>query len=110
MAFNQGDTRGYSVMQPLDMTGEMTIYTAAEQKDQLLAYINSGPELEINLSQVSELDTAGTQLLIMAKQEAARHQKTLRFTMHSNAVLEVLELANLTATFGDPLFIGGAQK
>ncbi len=94
-------------MQPLDIKGEMTIYTAAEQKDQLLAYINSGSELEINLSEVSELDTAGTQLLIMAKQEAARKQKKLKITMHSNAVMEVLELANLTTAFGDPLFISG---
>jgi anti-sigma B factor antagonist len=94
-------------MQPLEIKGEMTIYTAAEQKDYLLAYINSGSELEINLSEVSELDTAGTQLLVMAKQEAARKQKKIKFTMHSNAVLDVLELANLTTAFGDPLFISG---
>jgi anti-sigma B factor antagonist len=94
-------------MQTLDITGEMTIYTAAEQKDQLLAFIGSGKTLEINLSQVSELDTAGTQLLILAKQEAARANKQLRFSMHSNAVLDVLELANLTTVFGDPLFISG---
>jgi anti-sigma B factor antagonist len=94
-------------MQTLDITGEMTIYTAAEQKGQLLAFIESGQSLEINLSQVSELDTAGTQLLILAKQEAARAQKKLRFVMHSNAVLDVLELANLTTVFGDPLFISG---
>jgi anti-sigma B factor antagonist len=94
-------------MQALEIKGEMTIYTAAEQKGQLLAYINSAAELEINLSQVSELDTAGTQLLILAKQDAASKQKKLRFTMHSNAVLDVLELTNLTAAFGDPLFISG---
>lgn len=97
----------YDVMQTLDITGEMTIYTAAEQKPQLLEFIESGHALEINLSQVSELDTAGTQLLIMAKHEAARSNKNLRFVMHSNAVLDVLELANLTAVFGDPLFISG---
>jgi anti-sigma B factor antagonist len=94
-------------MKTLDITGEMTIYTAAEQKGQLLEFIESGASLEINLSQVNELDTAGTQLLILAKQEAARAKKTLRFVMHSNAVLDVLELANLTAVFGDPLFISG---
>jgi anti-sigma B factor antagonist len=94
-------------MQTFEINGEMTIYTAAEQKQQLLAFIESGQELEINLAQVSELDTAGTQLLILAKQEATRKQKQLRFVMHSNAVLDVLELANLTATFGDPLFISG---
>jgi len=97
-------------MQTLDITGEMTIYTAAEQKQQLLAFIESGSSLEINLSQVSELDTAGTQLLILSKQEAARAQKNLRFVMHSNAVLDVLELANLTTMFGDPLFISGDQE
>jgi len=94
-------------MQTLEITGEMTIYTAAEQKGQLLAFIESGESLEINLSQVSELDTAGTQLLILAKQEAANAKKRLRFVMHSNAVLDVLELANLTTVFGDPLFISG---
>ena len=95
------------VMQTLDITGEMTIYTAAEQKSQLLSFIESGQALEINLSQVSELDTAGTQLLILAKQEAAAAKKNLRYVMHSNAVLDVLELANLTTEFGDPLFISG---
>lgn len=97
-------------MQTLDIKGEMTIYTAAEQKSQLLAFIETGHALEINLAQVNEIDTAGTQLLILAKQEAARTQKNLRFVMHSNAVLDVLELANLTAAFGDPLFISGDQE
>ncbi len=97
-------------MQTLDIKGEMTIYTAAEQKAQLLSFIETGHALEINLAQVNEIDTAGTQLLILAKQEAARAQKNLRFVMHSNAVLDVLELANLTTAFGDPLFISGDQE
>ncbi len=97
-------------MQTLDIKGEMTIYTAAEQKAELLTFIETGHALEINLAQVNEIDTAGTQLLILAKQEAARAQKNLRFVMHSNAVLDVLELANLTTAFGDPLFISGDQE
>jgi anti-sigma B factor antagonist len=97
-------------MQTLDIEGEMTIYTAAEQKTQLLSFIGAGQALEVNLEHVTEIDTAGTQLLIMAKQEAAKVKKDLRFVMHSNAVLDVLELANLTATFGDPLFISGDKE
>jgi anti-anti-sigma factor len=97
-------------MQTLAIKGEMTIYTAAEQKSELLTFIESDNDLEINLSEVSELDTAGTQLLILAKHEAAREQKNLRFVMHSNAVFEVLELTNLNAVFGDPLFISGNQE
>lgn len=94
-------------MQVLEINGEMTIYTASEQKQQLLAFIQTDKALEINLSQVSEIDTAGTQLLILAKQEASRQHKQLRYAMHSNAVLNVLELTDLTAFFGDPVFISG---
>jgi anti-sigma B factor antagonist len=100
----------YDVMKTLDITGEMTIYTAAEQKDQLLAFIESGHVLEINLAQVSEIDTAGLQLLILTKQEAVHSQKKLRFVMHSDAVLDVLELANLTGAFGDPSVTSGNQE
>jgi anti-sigma B factor antagonist len=97
-------------MQALEIKGEMTIYTAAEQKAQLLAFIETGHTFEINLAQVNEIDTAGAQLLILAKQEATRTQKNLRYVMHSNAVLDVLELANLTTAFGDPLFISADQE
>ncbi|MEQ1637499.1 MAG: STAS domain-containing protein [Methylococcales bacterium] len=92
-------------MQTLDIKGEMTIYTAAEQKIQLLAFIESGQELCCNLAEVSELDTAGTQLLILAKQEAAWADKKLSFVKHSKVVLEVLALVNLTELLGDPLVL-----
>lgn len=92
-------------MSLLEMEGEMTIYTAAEQKSQLLAFLEADDGLEINLAKVSELDTAGLQLLIMAKREAAQHGKTLQFTMHSPVVLSVLELANLTTVFGDQVVL-----
>jgi anti-sigma B factor antagonist len=87
-------------MNKLNIIGEMTIYTAAEQKNQLLAFIESGHTLEINLSAVSELDTAGVQILLLARQEADRAQKKLRFVMHSDATIDVLELANLSSLIG----------
>lgn len=89
----------------LHIEGEMNIYTAAELKSQLLPYLAQPGELEIDLSQVSELDSAGLQLLILAKREAERVSATLRLALHSRAVLEVFDLCNLAAFFGDPLVI-----
>ncbi|PPD18428.1 MAG: anti-sigma B factor antagonist [Methylobacter sp.] len=92
-------------MQTLELEGELTIFTAAEQKTQLLNFLNSGDELEVNVGKVSEIDSAGLQLLILLKREAANTHKTLRLVEHNKAVMEVLELANLTGTFGDQLVL-----
>lgn len=85
--------------------GELTIYTAAERKEQLMNLLNQSPALEINLAQVSELDTAGLQLLILAKMESQRRQVPLSIVGHSHAVRDVLELCNLSRFFGDPVVI-----
>ncbi len=89
----------------LHIEGEMSIYTAAELKAQLLPHLALAAELEIDLSEVSEMDSAGLQLLILAKREATRVGTTLRLAGHSRAVLEVFDLCNLAAFFGDPLVI-----
>lgn len=92
-------------MQTLDIQGELTVFTAAERKKQLLTFLKSSDELEINLADVSEIDTAGLQLLILIKREAAQANKTLSFVMHSQAVLEILELTNLTSAFKDQVIL-----
>ncbi len=85
--------------------GELTIYTALELKDKLLSGLAAAEELELDLSGVGEFDAAGLQLLVMIKQEAAALGKVLRFTGHSQAVLELLDLSGLAGFFGDPLLI-----
>ncbi|MDD5580300.1 MAG: STAS domain-containing protein [Methylobacter sp.] len=92
-------------MQSLAIEGELTIFTAAEQKTSLLAFLKSSDKLEINLDSVTEIDSAGLQILILIKREAAQAAKTLSFVMHSKAVLEILELANLTSAFGDQVVL-----
>lgn len=89
--------------------GELTIYTANDTKSLLLDALTNHPEVQVDLSQVSEMDTAGLQLLILAKQEAARNQVELRFTDHSAAVLDVIELLDVSGFFGDPLVITQAE-
>ncbi|MDO9106712.1 MAG: STAS domain-containing protein [Methylovulum sp.] len=92
-------------MQTLAIEDELSIFTAAAQKPVLLAFLDSGDDLELNLARVNEIDTAGLQLLILLKREAAQRGKALRFVMHSKAVLGVLELARLTSAFGDPVVL-----
>lgn len=89
------------------VSGEMTIYHAAEMKEELLPCVARSREVEINLSGVSEMDTAGFQLLLLAKREAAAAGKPLRLVAHSPATLEVLDLFNMASYFGDPVVISG---
>jgi anti-anti-sigma factor len=93
----------------LRLSGELTIYHAAEIKQPLLTMLQSGNELEIDLSGISEIDTAGFQLLMLAKRETDRTGGNLRLTSHSPAVLELIELYNLAGFFGDPLVITAAH-
>lgn len=89
----------------LMLDGAMTIYNAAEIKDQLMTALNTASILELDLSHVGEMDTAGFQLLVMAKRESQRLNRTLRITGHSPAAQDVIEFFNMGAFFGDPLVI-----
>lgn len=90
--------------------GEMTIYHAADMKAPLLDSISRCREMEINLSEVVEMDTAGFQLLLLVKREAMRAGKPLRLVAHSPATLNLLDLYNMASYFGDPVVISGGQR
>lgn len=89
----------------LSIDGEMTIYTAAEQKVQLLDHLSECEELELNLSGIGEMDSAGLQILLLLKREAEASGHQLRLVNHSRAVYEVLELLKMQGYFGDPVVI-----
>lgn len=84
---------------------DMTIYNALDQKQRLIAALESNRPLELDLSQVAEIDTAGLQLLILAKREAARLDKAMSIIAHSPAVRQTLDFCQLGAFFGDPVVI-----
>ncbi|MBW8365235.1 MAG: STAS domain-containing protein [Rhizobium sp.] len=86
----------------LHAAGEMTIYSAAELKPTILAALEQSDEVDIDLSEVSEVDTSGVQLLMLMKREALAAGKGLTLSGHSPAVLEVFELLGLGSWFGDP--------
>lgn len=91
----------------LSIRGEFTIFTAGELKQQLLDWIHNtpGPEIDIDLSEVCAIDTAGLQLMLMAKREASATGKRVLFARHSDEVLELINLCDLAGEFGDPLLI-----
>jgi len=84
----------------LRIEGELTIFRAMDLKPALLA---NPPVDEIDLSGVTEIDTAGVQLLMLAKKTAQVQQRDVKLVAHSPAVLEVFELLNVAAYFGDHL-------
>lgn len=92
----------------LRIEGDMTIHTAAGLKKELMKHLAKACEREIDLSDVNEMDTAGMQLLMLAKHEAALQGMPLRLTEHSPAVLGVIDTYNLAGFFGDPILISGA--
>jgi anti-sigma B factor antagonist len=89
----------------LEIKGELTIFTAAELRLQLLEALATNTELEVDLAPVSEIDSAGLQLMLAAKREASSRKLTLHFIGHSPAVCEALELCKLSAQLGDPVLI-----
>jgi len=89
---------------------EMTIYTALEQKNELAQHLKADHELHIDLSEVSEIDSAGLQILLFLKHQATTNNIVLSLVHHSQSVVEVLELLNLTAHFGDPVIISADWK
>ena len=92
----------------LALEDDLTIYHAAELKARLLEALHSCDELELDLLQVGEIDSAGLQLLILLKREAQRAGKRVAIVAHSQAVCATIEFCNLAAELGDPLVLPAA--
>jgi len=84
----------------LALEGELNIYGAAENKLRILEFLSRAKEAPaLDLSAVTEVDTAGLQLLILAQREAESMGTSLRLLDPSASVLDVLQLCNLTTRF-----------
>ncbi len=83
-------------MHTLEIVGELTVQTAAERKADILALLDGHDDLEIALAGVTEMDTAGLQLLFLAKREAEHLGVHVRLHSPSAAVRDVLALIHLS--------------
>jgi anti-sigma B factor antagonist len=77
------------------MDGELTIVTVAEQNQRLQALLTGEAAVAIDLSGVTEVDTSGLQILLLARREAERIGLPLQFHSPSEAVRAVLDLTGL---------------
>lgn len=90
-----------TTIRTLRLDGELTIYCAQETHRQLLQTLadqasEGGPQaLEIDLSGVSEIDTAGVQLLLTMLRYAGAHGVDTRLVRESAAVAETMALLSL---------------
>ena len=100
------DAQGAVTVARLALEGELTIYVAAETKARLANAMLSADRLEIDLSGITEIDTAGLQLMLLAKRNIG---KDVVFVNHSPAVLRLLDLANLGSVLGDPLVLSAKE-
>lgn len=89
----------------ITLSGGLNIYSAAQIKAQLLQAVADAESVELDLLKVEELDTAGLQVLVLAKREATRCGHRLAIVAHSDEVQETLDLAGMVGWFGDPLLI-----
>lgn len=89
--------------------GEMTIYNAAEIGEKLFPALQDSRDLVINLANVTEIDSAGVQLLMLAKKERTTRDLVLNLTDHSDAVLDVFELMDMVTYFNDPVVLSGEK-
>lgn len=94
----------------LTVEEDMTVYNAPAHKTLLLDAVAQSRELELDLSRVGDMDTAGFQVLLLAKREAVDAGKALRVSAHSKAVTELLDLYDMASYFGDPLLMPAKEQ
>jgi anti-sigma B factor antagonist len=94
----------------ISIQDEMTICNVLEQKNILYPHLRTDHDLQIDLSDVSEIDGAGMQLLIFLKHQAHIEKGELRFINHSEAVVEVVNIFNLSSFFNDPVVLLADRK
>jgi anti-sigma B factor antagonist len=87
------------------LEGPMIFARAVELRDAMLGALEQQHSpVQFDLSEVTELDSAGVQLLLSAKSTAAACDKELKLVGQSSAVVQVLELLRLDSHFGGPAF------
>lgn len=105
-----GKGRGRRRHARVGIEGPMTIYESSAGKLALLGALDAATEIDVDVSGVSEIDTAGLQLLVMIKREAVTRGKSVRLQGHSPAVLDMLDCYRLAAYFGDAVVIPSRRK
>ncbi|MDD2342931.1 MAG: STAS domain-containing protein [Tolumonas sp.] len=85
----------------LSLSGPLTIYEVAGIQE-MLKPLTTPESLTVDLQEVDEIDTAGLQLLLALHKWLGEHLHLIR---HSQAVIELIDLFQLAAFFGDDIVL-----
>lgn len=89
----------------LRLQGQLTIYSARIFYTAVIGSLEQATVLEIDLSGISDIDSAGVQILMALKRKAVALKKELRLLKHSPVVLSVFDLYGLAGFFADRISI-----
>ena len=91
---------------PLSIHGPMTFPRAIELREALLSALSQRPSpVELDLSSVTELDSAGIQVLLLVKRTAKARNKEVLLVGQNLLVSSTLELLRLDDYLGLPAFM-----
>lgn len=80
--------------------GELTIYNVSQLKDELFAdYDKLADKIALDLHAVTEIDTAGVQLLLFAKKFFTTIHKSVFITKSNESVESVLNALDVNTQF-----------
>ncbi len=81
----------------LVIDGDMNIYNAENIKQDLFSLLAKHKDINVNLMNVTEFDTAGFQVLLFGKQYADKNEIRLTLSSASDVVAEVFKLYGMSA-------------
>jgi len=87
----------------LSISGDMTIYAIADLKEAITPEITGQAIVDLNLSEVEEIDSAGIQLIMALRNHLIKANKTIQLTGTNGTVSKLLEVYGLSNEhFGKP--------
>jgi len=87
--------------QPIAISGELNIYTVGEWRYRLITESEGIDDIELDLGEVSEIDSAGLQLLVALSRQLAAEGRQLRIGQCHPAVRGVIEFSRQTVLLGE---------
>ncbi|MDH3325432.1 MAG: STAS domain-containing protein [Gammaproteobacteria bacterium] len=81
------------------LDGDLTIYVADKFNQEISSYLNKYQCIDVDLSNVSELDTSCYQVLLRAKLLSNKNKKEFNIGSLSEKTQDVFELYNLNNVF-----------
>lgn len=79
--------------------GEMSIYSAKSIYQELEGLLNFEDKLLLDLNHVTELDSAGIQLMLLLQRESEKHNASIEIEKKSVVVNDLFKLFNIEKKF-----------